>query len=60
MFAINNKYSFGEVEEFLTKINDVCPNNIIKVLVGNKKDLEDERKVLNETGFEYAKDNDIL
>ncbi len=59
VFAINNKFSFGEMSGFLDIINEECPANAIKVLVGNKKDLEHDRKVLNETAYKYAMDNEI-
>ena len=47
VFAIDNKYSYDDLEDFLHTVHDTCPANIVKVLVGNKKDLEDERKVSN-------------
>ena len=47
VFAINSKFSYDELDEFLNTIEETCPRNIIKVLVGNKKDLEEDRKVLN-------------
>ena len=59
VFAINNRRSYKEVDEFLIQINEACPANVIKVLVGNKKDLEHDRKVLNETAYKYAMDNEI-
>ncbi len=57
MFAINDKNSYDAVEEFLTSIKEISPENVIKVLVGNKKDLEKERRVLNETAYDFAKEN---
>ena len=54
VFAINNKYTYDGVDEILSKISETCPSNVIKVLVGNKMDLEDDRKVLYETAFEEA------
>ena len=52
VFAINNKYSYTEVDEIMLKIKETCPDNVIKVLVGNKMDLEDDRKVLYEQAAE--------
>jgi hypothetical protein len=57
VFAINDKNSYDAVEEFLTSIKEISPENVIKVLVGNKKDLEKERRVLNETAYDFAKEN---
>jgi GTPase SAR1 family protein len=36
----------------MLKIKETCPDNVIKVLVGNKMDLEDDRKVLYEQAAE--------
>jgi len=52
VFAINNKFSYTEVDEIMLKIKETCPDNVIKVLVGNKMDLEDDRKVLYEQAAE--------
>ncbi len=52
VFAINNKFSYTEVDEIMLKIKETCPENVIKVLVGNKMDLEDDRKVLYEQAAE--------
>lgn len=32
---------------------------MIKVLVGNKMDLEEDRKVLNEVAYDFAKDESL-
>ncbi len=45
--------------EFLDIIREVSQVNVISVLVGNKKDLENERRVLNETAYDYAIENEI-
>jgi hypothetical protein len=47
------------VGEFLCFIREVSQVNAISVLVGNKKDLENERRVLNETAYDYAMENEI-
>ena len=47
------------MEDYLKIIEEACPVNVIKVLVGNKKELESERKVLNETAYDYAMENEI-
>ena len=58
VFSINSKYSFDEAENnSLSLIKEVCQPNTIKVLVGNKKDLESERQVLNETAYDFAMEN---
>ncbi len=42
----------------MERVKENCDTNTIKVLVGNKKDLEKERKVLNETAYDYAKEDE--
>ena len=37
-------------------INDVCDPDIVKILVGNKFDLRDSRKLDNYSGHELAKE----
>ncbi len=59
VYAINNSYSYKEMNDFLDTVNETCPANIIKVLVGNKSDLEDERKVLFDTAYDESKEKDI-
>ena len=54
VYSINNLFSYKETSVFLDQINDTCPSNIIKVLVGNKSDLEDERKVLFDTAYDES------
>jgi GTPase SAR1 family protein len=49
VFDITSKFSYDEVDEFLNSINEACPTNVIKVLVGNKRDLEDRRQVSYDT-----------
>ena len=52
VFAINNKFSYTEVDEIMLKIKETCPDNVKKDLVGNKMELEDDRKVLYEQAAE--------
>ena len=59
VYSINNLFSYNETNDFLDTINDTCPANIIKVLVGNKSDLEDDRKVLFDTAYDESKEKDI-
>ena len=52
MYAINDLNSFNNINKWLDEINEKGNNeedkNIIKILVGNKKDLKIERKVKKE------------
>lgn len=42
------------MDEFIQQVDNLCPPNCIKVLVGNKCDLEQERKVSFADACEYA------
>ena len=45
VFAINDKESFDCLNDVKNKINEIKGENIPIILVGNKNDLKDERKV---------------
>ena len=53
-FDITNQLSFTNVKTWLDSIYLHADPNIVKVLVGNKIDLEDERKVSREEGQRLA------
>ena len=66
VYAINDIDSFNNINHWDTELNDkgninvkssIVENNkiMLKVLVGNKKDLENERKVAFEQGENYVK-----
>lgn len=44
-YDITNQTSFSNVKTWLESINAHADPNIVKILVGNKIDLEEERKV---------------
>ena len=54
IYAINDLNSFNNINKWLDELNEKGNNeedkNIIKILVGNKKDLKDERRVGYEGG----------
>lgn len=51
VYDITNKKSFENLPSWLDDVNRYCQKDAIKVLVGNKKDLNDSRQV----DFELAK-----
>lgn len=66
-YDITDMQSFDQLEEWLMEINNTsnssnsnnsCNNNIIKLVVGNKSDLEDERQVSTDMGESFALKND--
>lgn len=67
IYAINDINSFNNVNNWLNELNDKSNNNIeieekkmIKILVGNKKDLINERKVTYEMGEKMKKDKNFF
>ncbi len=55
VYDITNKQSFIDIDHWLFDIERHSDKNVTKVLIGNKKDLEDERQVSIEEGQDYAR-----
>ena len=55
VYAINNEFTFNEMQDFVETVDEYCPPDCIKVLVGNKCDLENERKVEYADALDQAK-----
>lgn len=56
VYDISNRRSFDEIEKYyIPKLKEKCKKNIVTVLLGNKKDMEDKRKISFEEGNELAK-----
>jgi Ras-related protein Rab-6A len=53
VYAIDNKESFIHVENWLNDLKSQANEDVRIFLVGNKSDLEDERKVTKEEGEKY-------
>ncbi len=47
-FDVTNELSFANVKTWLESIYQHADPSIVKVLVGNKIDLEDDRKITQE------------
>ena len=54
MFDVTNKESFDEVKFFLGDIDRYARENVVRVIVGNKSDLDSERVVETEAAKEFA------
>ena len=61
VYSISDRNSFDEIKNYYNpKIKEYCKKNIKVVLLGNKTDLENERKVSQEEGSDFALENDYL
>ena len=59
VYAINNEDSFKDIDVWLKELRTHASPDVKLILIGNKIDLENERKVPKEAGEEYAKNNNI-
>ncbi len=59
VYAIDNKYSFEGLTQWLNEVQAQSNPDIKLVLIGNKADLEESRKVSKEEGEKFYKDNDM-
>jgi len=54
VYDVTSSESFDHVEEWLSEVDRYANENTIKLLVGNKADLADERQVSEETAQRFA------
>ena len=59
-YDITDRNSFENLNYWLTEIEKNSNKNVKILLVGNKTDLENERKVTYEEGQEFAKAHNLL
>ena len=59
VYAIDNKESFNHVENWLNDLKGQANPDVRVFLVGNKADLEEERKVPKEEGEKYKEDQHL-
>ena len=55
VFDLTNKETFIKLSEWIEFVNDSSPADVVITLVGNKSDLDNQRKVSFEEGVEYSK-----
>ena len=61
VYDITNRKSFDSIKEWLREVNDYCTSdNVIKMLVGNKVDKNDQRVVQKSEAIEFARSNNML
>lgn len=54
VYDITDKQSFKDVENWLSEVEKYANETVVKLLVGNKCDLESQRQVTFEQGKEFA------
>ena len=59
LYAIDNKESFLHAESWLNDLKSQANPDVRIFLVGNKADLEEERKVTKEEGLKYKEDQHL-
>ena len=59
VYAIDNKESFNHVEVWLNDLKSQANPDVRIFLVGNKADLEEDRKVTKEEGEKYKEDQHL-
>ncbi len=60
VYDITNKATFENIKSWLEDCKKKCPKTIYLVLIGNKSDLEEERKVTYEEGSKFAQKNGMI
>ena len=59
VYAIDNKESFNHVENWLNDLKSQANPDVRIFLVGNKADLEEDRKINKEEGEKYKEDQHL-
>lgn len=55
VFDLTQRQSFEELNMWINDLNSLCAPNAYIILVGNKKDLEDDRQIAETEAQEFAK-----
>lgn len=55
VYSIDNEESFNDIDFFMKEVKNCAGPDSKLILIGNKNDLEEERKVTYEMGANYAK-----
>ena len=55
VYSITDRASFDSVGKYIKMLKESAPDDIIKIIIGNKKDQEKERKVSKKEGEQLAR-----
>ena len=58
-YAIDNRESFNHAENWLNELKSIANTDVRIFLVGNKADLEEDRKVSKEEGEKYKEEHNL-
>ena len=58
-FSLTDRSSFDSVHKWMNQINSLAPKEVLIILIGNKADLVDERKVTDEEARRLAHEFNI-
>ena len=60
IYDISKNESFNNIDKWFSFLNNINKNEVIYALVGNKSDLDYNRKVKSEEAEKYAKDHNFI
>jgi len=60
VYDVTSYRSFERAKAWIKELNIEKPDDFLKVLVGNKTDLEENREIKFEKAFEYAQEMNLL
>lgn len=60
VYDITNRQSFESIQSWIEDIREQSPKTVSIVLIGNKNDLEEDRKVTFDEGKNFATENRLL
>ncbi|KAJ3435809.1 ras and ef-hand domain-containing protein [Anaeramoeba flamelloides] len=60
VYDVTSSESFERVDDWIKDVKEFVKDEILLILVGNKVDLEDRRKISTESGQNFANENNML
>ena len=60
VYDVTKRQSFDNVLTWVSECENECSDNMVKVLVGNKSDLDNEREVTKEEAHRVCEEKDML